>query len=106
MAADSVLVNDLDLEVIGIADCATYTWRGNVFGSREFSLRNPPASSDHTNNLERVVIDALGKGNGLPLGLTSLTIRVTAPAISADGVDPRGTTNLRQDFAVALENAY
>ena len=104
-APDSVLVNDLDLEVIGVADCATYTWKGNVFGSREFSLRNPPSPSDHKNNLERVVIDALGKGNGLPLGLTSLTIRVVGLSIGADGVDPKGTTP-RQDFAIAVENAY
>ena len=55
--------------------------------------------------ISRNAIDKVGESNGLPSGVTTLTITVRAFAIGGDGLDPVGTTN-RQDFALAVENAH
>lgn len=96
--ADGELVNDLDLEVHAVSECPTYVWRGNLTGSREFSVRNPEEGSegDRKNNLETVVIDAQGKGGGLPVGITKVRVVVKGRAMAG----------APQDFALAVENAH
>lgn len=107
------LQNDLDLKVEATgSDGVTRRWYGNLFyldrddlSRREFSLRDPfPVSYDHKNNHEKIVIAPLGGANGLVTGMTRIKVWVSAFGIAGDGLDPDGST-LRQDFALAVENA-
>ncbi|MCH8333003.1 S8 family serine peptidase, partial [Candidatus Sumerlaeota bacterium] len=85
--AAPVLVNDLDLSVIG----ARSTFLGNVFANG-FSSRG--GSPDRLNNLESVYIEN-------PSGI--YTVRVDAFNIAGDGVPGEGGL-LDQDFAIFVWN--
>lgn len=75
-------------------------WYGNVFSNGE-SIRNPSGKTalDRANTIEKVVIPRTGP-NALPAGATSLTVKVPWNTLTGDGIDPRGTSVVRQDFAL------
>lgn len=108
------LQNDLDVRVRSTgSDGIQRTWYGNLsylnrdeLTRREWSLRDPsPITYDRKNNQEKVAIAPLGQSNGLVAGMTTITVTVTAWGLAGDGLDPDGST-LRQDFALAVENAH
>ncbi len=109
-AALTNLVNDLDLYAIVFNGGQGYTWVGNnYYYSRDactrdgYSLRNPsPVVYDRKNNVERINIRAAD----IPAGTTSITVQVVAYSLTGDGIDPANNVTFRQDFALAVENAY
>jgi len=102
------LVNDLDLEVSYVAGGQTHRYQGNAYYTSidscardGYSLLNPAMPFDHKNNVERINI----RGGSLPMGVSSITVTVSAFSLTGDGIFPGDSADFRQDFALAVENA-
>lgn len=103
------LVNDLDLEVSFTDNLGTHTYYGNVYydsvdscARDGFSMKDPTSfTRDHKNNVEKISI----RHTDIPSGGTSMQIKVTAYALTGDGIAVNGST-IRQDFAVMAYNLH
>ncbi len=107
VSTEENLVNDLDLRVT-YNDGLTHAYYGNnYFTSPDscqrdgYSLRDPSPVYDRVNNVERITIRA----SDIPSSVSTVTVTVSAFAITGNGTQPMWTTPLQQDFALMAINA-
>ena len=92
-------VNDLDLEVIEevIEPAMGNVYRGNINFVNGFSTPAAPGDDfDEINNVECVYIQ---NPNGV------YEVRVIAPTLRGNALDPQDTSTVWQDFALVIDNA-